>query len=148
MKMKRFVLLCPVVFLIIGCGDKVYNGKTIDVTARWGNGNLKEDRISLNGDTVECISYYENFKIHTRGMVVNRNGADVKVGNWDTFYPNGRKWSLNGFSNGVTHGNYQTWHPNGTLKIIGHYSNGVETGAWKFLDSTGVVIREFDATPR
>lgn len=147
MKMKRIILLCTAVLSIMGCGDKKYKGKKVEVTSKWSNGTVKEERISLKGDTIEVISYYENYKIHTRGLVVNRNGADVKVGSWDTFYPNGLKWSLNSFSSGITDGKYQTWHPNGTIKIIGHYSNGIETGVWKFLDSTGVVVKEFDATP-
>ena len=146
-KMKQIVLMFSVVITLFGCGDHAYKGRTTEVVSKWGNGIVKEERISLKGDTIECISYYENFKIHTRGMVINRNGSDVKIGRWDTFYPNGLKWSLNSFSSGITDGKYQTWHPNGTINIIGHYSNGVETGVWKFLDSTGVVVKEFDATP-
>jgi len=147
MKTKGRVTLCMVVFAIIGCGDSEYKGKVVEVTSKWSNGNVQEERVYLKGDTVEVISYYDNFKIQTRGKVVNRDGSDLKIGCWDTFYPDGMKWSLNYFSNGVNDGKYQTWHPNGVVKILGHYSHGFETGVWQFSDTTGVVVREFDATP-
>ena len=120
MKTKGSVTLWMVVFATIGCGDTGYKGRTVEVTSKWSNGNVK---------------------------VVSRDGSDLKIGCWDTFYPDGMKWSLNCFSNGVTDGIYQTWHPNGAVNILGHYSRGFETGVWQFSDSTGVVVREFDATP-
>ena len=147
MNTQGIVTICMVVFALSSCGDTSYTGKIVEVTSKWSNGNVRKERVVLKGDTVEVVSYYDNFKVQTRGRVVNRGGADLKIGCWSTFYPNGMKWSLNCFSNGVTDGKYRTWHPNGTVKISGNYSNGVETGVWQFSDSTGVVVREFDATP-
>ena len=144
MKTKGFVIL---VLSLISCGDSTYTGKVVEVTSKWANGNVQEERVHLKGDTVEVISYYDNFKIKTRGMVVNIDGSDLKIGSWYTYYPDGMKWSHNSFSNGITDGKYQTWHPNGAIRISGNYSNGYETGVWQFSDSTGIVVREFDATP-
>jgi antitoxin component YwqK of YwqJK toxin-antitoxin module len=154
MKTKGSVTVWMVVFATIGCGDTGGTGdtgdtgKSVEVTSKLSNVNVKEERVYLKGDTVEILSYYDNFKIQTRGRVVNIDGSDLKIGCWDTFYPDGMKWSLNCFSNGVTDGKYQTWHPNGAVNILGHYSQGIKTGVWQFSDSTGVVVREFEATPR
>ena len=116
MKTKGHVTLWMFVFATIGCGDTGYKGRTVEVTSTWHNGNVKEERVSLKGDTVEVISYYNNFKIQTRGRVVSRDGADLKIECWETFYPDGKKWSMNCFSNGVTDGTYQTCSFSGSVK--------------------------------
>ena len=82
MKTKGHVTLWMFVFATIGCGDTGYKGRTVEVTSTWHNGNVKEERVSLKGDTVEVISYHNNFKIQTRGRVVSRDGADLKIECW------------------------------------------------------------------
>jgi antitoxin component YwqK of YwqJK toxin-antitoxin module len=132
--------------LVYGCGSPGEGG--VEVREVWPNGSPKEERINMGGDTVKVTTFHANFKINTTGKVVETQDGEVKHGEWKSFYPNGINWSLGNFQMGVDHGDYRTWHPNGQPNIIGHYTMGATTGKWQFLDSTGVVVKEFDSTPQ
>ena len=119
----------------------------VEVISNWGDGTVKEERIYLDGDVVEIMTYFENFKVNTKGRVKIVGQEEVRIGTWRSYYKNGTHWSQGEYSNGVSDGGYQTWHPNGNPNIIGFYSNGVETGQWTFFDSTGTVVKQYDVTP-
>ena len=83
------------------------------------------------------------------GSEVNENtGEEVKHGDWISYYPDGVKWSQDTYDKGVQNGVYMTWHPNGTPYISGHHTEGAMTGVWTIQDSTGVVVKTFDSTPK
>ncbi|PCJ82047.1 MAG: hypothetical protein COA49_03555 [Bacteroidetes bacterium] len=147
MKIIGYLNLVLVAALTFGCGDNREENVGVEIMSKWSNGNVKLERVQMKGDTVEVISYHENFKINSKGKVRVVNGKDVKEGAWVVYYPDGRLWSKNVFSNGINNGEYRTWHTNGKPHIVGFYSNGSETGLWQFMDTLGVVVRQFDVTP-
>ncbi|HHZ81601.1 MAG TPA: hypothetical protein EYN28_03155 [Flavobacteriales bacterium] len=147
MKIVGYITIMIGVAFSWGCGEADEKRGTVEIVSKWGNGNVKVERIQMKGDTVKVISYHENFKINTIGRVRVVDGEDVKEGVWEAFYTNGKPWSNNNFKSGINDGEYKTWHPNGAQNILGFYSNGVETGLWQFMDTLGVVVRQFDVTP-
>jgi len=146
--MRGLVQLCLIISsaMFLGCGTE--GGGEKDVKGVWPNGNPKEERKEMGGDTVKVTTFHSNFKIHMSGKVVKTDEGEVKHGEWKSFYPNGVNWSVGNYNMGVDHGEYRTWHPNGNPNIIGHYTMGATTGKWQFLDSTGVVVKQFDSTPQ
>jgi antitoxin component YwqK of YwqJK toxin-antitoxin module len=150
--MKRVFIFTVIAIVISLCG--VISNETVEkkpnrveVISNWGDGTVKEERIYHDGDVVEIITYFENFKINTKGRVKIEGEEEVRIGTWSSYYKNGTHWSQSEYSNGVSDGDYQTWHPNGNPNIIGFYSNGVETGQWKFFDTTGTVVKQYNLTP-
>jgi antitoxin component YwqK of YwqJK toxin-antitoxin module len=150
--MKRVFIYAVIAIVISLCGV-IYNEMVekkpnrVEVISNWGDGSVKEERVYHDGDVVEIITYFENFKINTKGRVRIEGEEEVRIGTWSAYYKNGTHWSQNEYSNGVSDGDYQTWHHNGNPNIIGFYSNGVETGQWKFFDTTGTVVKQYDVTP-
>ena len=145
---QRFALVI-VCGALASCEDNSTQTKSgdVEILETWSNGKVKKDKLQLRGDTSRITTYHDNFKVHMVGEVVLSEGQEVKHGEWKSFYPNGVNWSLNTYSMGVSHGAYKTWHPNGELNIVGNYSLGVSTGVWQFMDSTGTVIKQVNATP-
>ena len=136
-----------IVFLIwdlCSCSENIRKEGVIET---WPNGMTKVERIHLAADTFLVKHYNEDFKLYMKGKTILRDSQEVKHGTWESYYPNGRRWSLNTFVEGVENGIYKTWHPNGNLNISGHYSMGSSTGVWTFFNGEGVIVKTFDATP-
>jgi len=142
--MKQFIIITISILTLISCGEVEKNEEVVEVVDKV---QVRKERIQLEGDTVEIITYHYNFKINFHGKVVVVDGEDVKEGVWTTTYPDGKPWSQSAFISGVRDGEYKTWHPNGQLNISGHYHLGAASGHWQFMDSTGVVSREFHTKP-
>jgi antitoxin component YwqK of YwqJK toxin-antitoxin module len=150
--MKKVFIFGVIAVVISHCGvishEKIEEKPNrVEVISNWGDGTVKEERIYLDGDVVEIMTYFENFKVNTKGRVKIVGEEEVRIGTWRSYYKNGTHWSQGEYSNGVSDGGYQTWYPNGNPNIIGFYSNGVETGQWTFFDSTGTVVKQYDVTP-
>ena len=150
--MKQVVRFVVLAVVMSHCGTITHEkseGKPnrVEVISNWGDGTVKEERIYFDGDVVEIMTYFENFKVNTKGRVKIVGEEEVRIGTWSSYYKNGTHWSKSEYSNGVSDGDYQTWYPNGKPNIIGFYSNGVETGQWTFFDTTGTVVKEYDVTP-
>ena len=141
---KVFFLIALCAFF--SCSDSLQN-EGVEVLEKWENGVVKRDRVRLAVDTFIVNHYHENFKLHMSGKAFYFEGEEVKHGEWTAHYPDGKKWSLNNFDKGVEDGEYKTWYRNGVLNISGHYNLGSATGQWSFYDTTGVVVKTFDATP-
>jgi antitoxin component YwqK of YwqJK toxin-antitoxin module len=150
--MKQVVRFVVLAVVISHCGTSTHEkieGKPnrVEVISNWGDGTVKEERIYLDDDVVEIMTYFENFKVNTKGRVKIVGEEEVRIGTWSSYYKNGTHWSQSEYSNGVSDGDYQTWYPNGKPNIIGFYSDGVETGKWQFFDTTGTVVKQYDVTP-
>ena len=140
----RHLVFVFLVWALCSCDENVRKEGVIET---WPNSVTKVDRVHLAADTFLVKQYHEDFKLHMKGKVFLRDVEDVKHGTWESYYPNGRKWSLNTFIEGVENGIYKTWHSNGNLNISGHYSMGSSTGIWTFYNGEGDIIKTFDATP-
>ena len=143
----RKVLFLGAICALFSCADSI-TSDDFEVLEKWGNGVVKKDRVRLAADTFIVNHYHENFKLHMSGKVFYLEGKEIKHGEWTALYPDGKKWSLNNFDKGVEDGEYKTWYRNGLLNISGHYKMGSATGEWSFYDTTGVVVKTFDATPQ
>ena len=136
------------IYWVISHKEKIENKPNrIEVISSGSNGTVKQERVYHGEDVVEITTYFENFKVKTKGRVKVVGEEEIKLGTWNSYYKNGTHWSQSDYLNGVNDGVYQTWHPNGKPNIIGFYSNGVETGKWQFFDTTGTVIKQYDVTP-
>ena len=150
--MKKVFIFGVIAMVTSHCGvissEKVEGKQNrVEVISNWGDGTVKEERVYHEGDVIEIVTYFENFKVNTKGRVKIVGEEEVRIGTWRSYYKNGTHWSQGEYSNGVSDGGYQTWHPNGSPNIIGFYSNGVETGQWTFFDSTGTIVKQYDVTP-
>ena len=114
------------------------NGRTRGMT------KAKVEHVYLRADTIKVINYNISGRIKTEGKMF----GEIREGKWTSYYPSGKKWSLNNFKGGEKHGEYKTWHPNEQLNISGFYSMGASTGEWMFYDSTGVLTKQYDVTPQ
>lgn len=121
--------------------------RRVEVISNWPDGSVKEERLYSEKGIVEITTYFDHFKVNTKGKVKVLGDKELRIGAWESFYKNGNRWSKSEYSKGVSNGVYQTWHPNGKPNITGHYSNGVETGKWQFFDTTGTIVKEYDVTP-
>ena len=150
--MKKVFIFAIIAMVTSYCGvisNEKTEGKSnrVEIISNWADGTVREERIYLEGDVVNVMTYFENFKVNTKGRVKIVGEEEVRIGTWSSYYKNGTHWSQGEYSNGVNDGGYQTWHPNGNQNIKGFYSNGVETGQWTFFDSTGTVVKQYDVTP-
>jgi len=150
--MKKVFIFAIIAMVTFYCGvisNEKTEGKSnrVEIISNWADGTVREERIYLEGDVVNVMTYFENFKVNTKGRVKIVGEEEVRIGTWSSYYKNGTHWSESEYSNGVSDGNYQTWHPNGNPNIIGYYSNGVATGQWTFFDTTGTVVKQYDVTP-
>ncbi|MBM71786.1 MAG: hypothetical protein CL847_03285 [Crocinitomicaceae bacterium] len=143
----RNVIGLFVLMAIFNCSESG-NRNGVEILESWENGVVKKDRVNLAADTFIVNHYHDNYKLHMTGNVYYVDGVEVKHGEWRVLYPDGKNWSLNNFDKGVENGEYKTWYKNGKLNIWGYYSSGSATGNWTFYDTSGVVVKTFDATPR
>ena len=145
-------LAAILVFTFSSCSGSEVRENTghdeIEVLENWTNGVVKKDRVHLVADTFKVSYYHENYKLNMTGRAFYVEGEEVKHGDWISYYPDGVKWSQDTYDKGVQNGVYMTWHPNGTPYISGHHTEGAMTGVWTIQDSTGVVVKTFDSTPK
>lgn len=75
---------------------------------------------------------------------------EERDGAWKAWYENGNLWSEGEYKAGKRNGPGIAYHPNGKKYIEGMYRDDARVGAWKFYDTTGVLIREvnFDLVPQ
>jgi antitoxin component YwqK of YwqJK toxin-antitoxin module len=141
--MRYFSTLLISLF-IFSCGTETEHDTKKEIISTWPNGKAKVEHVYLRADTIKVINYNISGRIKTEGKMF----GEIREGKWTSYYPSGKKWSLNNFKGGEKHGEYKTWHPNEQLNISGFYSMGASTGEWMFYDSTGVLTKQYDVTPQ
>ena len=100
------------------------------------NGNVKVESYYVN-DKVngQYVVYFDiNDTLNLKGGVkeIGKYENDIKIGNWKSFYPNGKLHTIGTFFNDQLEGEWNIYFENGKLKQCGNFLNGTETGAWNF----------------
>lgn len=86
----------------------------------------------------ETVERYPNGALKMRG---NQDG-DKRIGLWQSFYPNGYKWSEINYVNGYREGSVVVYYQNGMMRYEGSYYNDERSGIWQFYDTTGVRVKK------
>lgn len=89
-------------------------------------------------DGKKVITGYE--EIHENGAVKiqgNLSPEGQRIGLWESFYEDGKPWSIGNYSNGIENGMKKTWYPDGSPRYEGNLLNGKPTGEWTFWDEKG-----------
>jgi antitoxin component YwqK of YwqJK toxin-antitoxin module len=142
--MKKIVFISLIVVLAISCGQK----KVIEST--YENGNPRDVKYyhKKGGELVldREIVYYENKQKKMEGEYKDLQ----RDGQWKAWYEEGTIWSEGEYKNGKRNGLGIAYHENGKKYIEGMYRDDTRVGAWRFYDSTGVLIKEvnFDLVPK
>lgn len=91
-------------------------------------------------EVVEVVEYHDNGRVSKQGTTIDgeRNGR------WESFYPDGLRWSETTFKDGVKEGPTITYFPNGMMRYAGFYHDDVRSGNWVFYDTTGTVLMRLD----
>lgn len=76
--------------------------------------------------------------------IVGMKRGDKRIGEWESYYANGYKWSEVNYLNGYRSGPTVTYYQNGMMRYEGAYSNGNRSGLWLFYDTTGVLLERID----
>ena len=142
--MKRLLLITLLAILTFGCSHK----KVVEATYENGNPRIvryyhkKAGKLMVEREIV----YYPNKQVKMDGNFKN----EEREGTWKAWYENGILWSEGEYKAGKRNGPGIAYHPNGKKYIEGMYRDDARVGAWKFYDTTGVLIREvnFDLVPQ
>ena len=65
-----------------------------------------------------------------------------RIGKWESFYPNGYKWSEINYVDGYREGPVVAYYPNGIMRYEGNYFNDERSGIWMFYDTAGVTLKK------
>lgn len=88
----------------------------------------------------ESIEKYPNGTVEMRG----KEKGKKRIGKWESFYPNGYKWSEINYVDGYREGEVVVYYPNGIMRYEGNYFNDERSGIWMFYDTTGVTVKKID----
>ena len=107
-----------------------------------GNESSKKPGAPVINDAIikEFVEHYDNGIVKIRGSEKD----DKRIGKWESFYPNGYKWSETNYRDGYRQGEIIVYYDNGIMRYEGHYSQDERSGIWNFFDSTGVRIVKLD----
>jgi len=142
--MKKILFIALIAAFAFGCTEK----KVVESTYENGNPRVekyykkKGDNLILQREVV----FYENKQKKMEGTFKD----DLRNGEWKAWYEDGTLWSEGEYKDGKRDGLGIAYHENGTKYIEGMYSNDTRIGAWRFYDTTGVLIKEvnFDLVPK
>jgi hypothetical protein len=81
------------------------------------------------------------------GLVV-RHGDTLLHGLRTSWYPNGKRESVEAYVDGYLQGYSLHWHPNGRLRSAEHFWNGEPDGQAKFWDEDGSLVACYDGKAR
>jgi len=141
--MKKLLLIVLIAGFAFGCSEK----KIVEATYDNGNPRIekyytkKGSQLILNREVI----YYENKQKKMEGTYK----ADQRDGQWKAWYENGLLWSEGEYKDGKRNGTGVAYHENGKKYIEGMYRDDARVGAWRFYDTTGVLLKEvnFDLVP-
>lgn len=90
---------------------------------------------------VEKVSEtYPNGFVKLRGTLIDGQ----RSGHWESFYPNGYRWSEVEYYKGRRDGPVVSYYSNGMMRYQGRYANDERAGHWTFYDTTGAVTLRID----
>lgn len=125
-KTRVFQLL---VFLLFACGSPNQEG---------GQTEKVENRQAE--EIIDVVEYYPNGAVKLRG----KSQGGRRLGRWESFYPNGYRWSEMEYRNGYRQGDVISYYSNGMMRYQGRYYNDERSGEWMFYDTTGTLIQKID----
>jgi len=91
-------------------------------------------------DGVNTIYYKDGTTIKAKGTCYK----GLKIGEWQSFHPNGKLWSDEYFTKGVPDGKVTVWYDNGQKFYEGEFKNGQKVNTWTFWKENGQVMRTAD----
>jgi antitoxin component YwqK of YwqJK toxin-antitoxin module len=74
----------------------------------------------------ECIEYFENGKIKSKGFKSENN----KEGKWLIYSEQGFIFKEENYLNGLLNGIVKRWYENGNLAVESEYAQGISNGIW------------------
>src|SRR5690554_6012405 len=112
------------------------------VSCNTGNEPSKTSQAPIENDVPikEITEHYPNGLVKIRGQEKDNK----RIGKWESFYPNGYKWSETNYRNGYRQGEIVVYYDNGIMRYEGHYVNDERSGVWNFFDTTGVRVVRLD----
>lgn len=104
------------------------------------NADINDREKSDKEEVVDVVTYHENGVVEKKGKSI----GGKRHGTWESFYPNGYKWSEVNYRDGLKWGETVTFYPNGMMKWQGQYASDERVGLWIFYDTTGVILKKVD----
>ncbi len=104
------------------------------------NSGAKDQTKSKEKEIVDVVTYHDNGVVEKKGKSIDGK----RHGKWESFYPNGYKWSEVNYRDGLKWGETMTFYPNGMMKWQGQYASDERVGLWIFYDTTGVILKKVD----
>jgi|GEM_PF-788506 len=99
-----------------------------------------EAKQQVTGEIVDVVEYHPNGAVKLRG----KSQGGKRIGKWESFYPNGYRWSEATYRNGYREGDAVTYYPNGMMRYHGRYYNNEKTGIWMFYNDKGKLTEKID----
>lgn len=81
------------------------------------------------------------------GFVI-RHGDTLPHGLRTSWYPDGRRESVEAYVDGYLQGYVLRWHPNGRLRSVEHFTDGERDGRAKYWDEDGRLVGCYDGKAR
>ena len=64
------------------------------------------------------------------------------TGDCNSYYPNGKKRSIQSYTSGLDNGKWIFYFENGKIQTIGNFKNGKRIGEWKYYYENGNIKQE------
>ena len=142
-KLPRLLLFSFLAISIAFCGCEVKDKepekpKEYEAVSFYPSGKPKSQNILVEVKGKKEVwgfqELHENGKIKMGGPITPEG---KRTGKWESFYEDGKPWSIAEYANGVEIGEKKTWYPNGKLRYQGAMKEGKPTGRWTFWDESG-----------
>ena len=142
--MKRLLYIALLATITFGCSEK----KVVESTYKNGNPRDVKYYHKKAGELIleREVVYYENKQKKMEGGYKDL----LRNGQWKAWYENGSLWSEGEYKEGKRNGLGIAYHENGKKYIEGMYRDDTRVGAWRFYDTTGMLLKEvnFDLVPK
>lgn len=120
--MKKWIIAL-LAGIVISCGSK--------------SEHIKTDEVKSPQATTQHTEYYNDGSVKMKGGLK----GEKRIGKWESFYPNGYKWSEVTYRDGLKHGPTIVYYENGIMRYQGYYHSDNRSDLWVFYDTTGTVVK-------
>ncbi len=112
--------------------------KVFETVSFYPSGKPKEQTVFVKKNGKKEVFGFQ--ELHENGQIKMGGQFDAngkRTGLWESFYEDGKPWSIGEYENGVEIGGKKTWYPNGKIRYQGQMRNGKPFGQWIFYDESG-----------
>lgn len=103
--------------------------------------NVNSSRPAKSSSTIrEWSDKWPNGAVHWKGQVLEKDGVQVRIGNWYSWFEDGMPETACRYSDGLLDGPYREWWESGKLCSEGQYSKGAKAGEWRKWSSQGNLL--------